>query len=273
MWTSASRTAASWRGSQQEGDIRTVDVSRASGYSTQQIRDLERLAVIPAAHHAGSGYRQYTASHVHALHAYRALARALGPVKARQTLAELQRADVRATAVAFSTAHAELVQERNELLAAQTALRNVAAEQLTTDTDSSPDSMSISELSRALGVPASTLRHWENEQLLQPNRVTTLRARQYRPSTVRDARIVHALRRGGYRIAEIRDVLDALHRLGDPTQAEHLLTDRLEHLESRMVDLLEAGTQLHLAASHGSTDQNSRPQSTRANQLSADRRF
>ena len=37
--------------------LRTADVARATGYSLQQVRDLERLGVIPPAERAGNGYR------------------------------------------------------------------------------------------------------------------------------------------------------------------------------------------------------------------------
>ena len=52
--------------------MRTTDVARESGYSAQQVRDLERLGVIPAARRSGNGYRSYTPLHVRALRAYRA---------------------------------------------------------------------------------------------------------------------------------------------------------------------------------------------------------
>ena len=63
--------------------LRTSDVARASGYSVQQVRDLERLGVIPPATRSPNGFRSYAAVHVHALGAYRGLAGAVGAVAAR----------------------------------------------------------------------------------------------------------------------------------------------------------------------------------------------
>ena len=37
--------------------MRTAQLSRASGYSVQQVRDLERLGVIPPAAREQNGYR------------------------------------------------------------------------------------------------------------------------------------------------------------------------------------------------------------------------
>jgi hypothetical protein len=77
-----------------QGALRTADVARESGYSVQQVRDLERLGVIPPAARSSNGYRSYAPLHVHALRAYRGLAGAVGPLIARQLLAELHTDDL-----------------------------------------------------------------------------------------------------------------------------------------------------------------------------------
>jgi len=56
------------------------------GYSTQQVRDLERLGVIPSAQRSSNGYRRYRHRHLVALRAYRALAAAIGSVPARRLM-------------------------------------------------------------------------------------------------------------------------------------------------------------------------------------------
>ena len=65
--------------------------------------------------------------------------------------------------------------------------------------------MTITELAAALGVRTSTLRFWEQEGLAVPERVTTLRARQYGTGAIREARIVAALRSSGYCVPGVRD--------------------------------------------------------------------
>ncbi|MFE7711419.1 MerR family transcriptional regulator [Streptomyces sp. NPDC057486] len=60
--------------------------------------------------------------------------------------------------------------------------------------------MSVSELAAALGVRPSTLRHWDAEGLVVPDRVPSRGTRRYSPAQARDARIVHQLRSAGYRM-------------------------------------------------------------------------
>lgn len=65
-------------------------VAAATGYSVQQVRDLERLDVIASAVRARNGYRQFSADHVRDLQAYRDLAHAVGPVEARRAMRTLR---------------------------------------------------------------------------------------------------------------------------------------------------------------------------------------
>ncbi|MFC4631690.1 MerR family transcriptional regulator [Promicromonospora alba] len=260
--------------------LRTADVARESGYSVQQVRDLERLGVIPPAVRAANGYRAYTATHVRALRAYRGLASAAGPVDARRLLAATfdgtsagaqgdptepgtRLADA---AAAIGAVHVRLARERDEALRAREALRAIQAEAaaaVASDADptvAAPDragdTMTITELAAALGVRTSTLRFWEQEGLAVPDRVTTLRARQYGTGAIQEARIVAALRSSGYGIPAVRDVVATLRQMDGvaegqvdgvtegAAQAERILDRRLDQIAARTVALLRAGADL-----------------------------
>ncbi|MYT29635.1 MULTISPECIES: MerR family transcriptional regulator [unclassified Streptomyces] len=236
----------------QQAPLRTVDVAGASGYSLQQVRDLERLGVIPPAARSRNGYRSYAPLHVQALRAYRGLARAVGPVAARQLLTELRTATIAEAASAVSAVHVRLAQERDEALRAQQALHAIRAEghaptfRSASDAASTAerDTMTITQLAGALGVRPSTLRFWEQEGLVSPERVTSLRARRYGLSDIRAARIVAALRNAGYGIPAVREIIGGLRRLDGLGETERVLQQRLDQIAARTVALLEAGTDL-----------------------------
>lgn len=224
--------------------LRTVDVARESGYSLQQVRDLERLGVIPPAARSSNGYRSYTSAHVHALRAYRGLAGAVGPVAARQMLAELRTETIAATASAISAVHVRLARERDEALRAQRALRAIQDETNTPEFEQESDAMTITQLAAALDVRPSTLRFWEQEGLVIPERVTSLRARRYGLSAIRAARIVVALRGTGYGIPAVRDIMVSLRQLDGLGETQHILQQRLDQIAARTVALLRAGADL-----------------------------
>lgn len=224
--------------------LRTVDVARQSGYSVQQVRDLERLGVIPAAARSSNGYRSYTPLHVHALRAYRGLAGAMGPVAARQMLARLQTETTAEAASAINAVHVRLAREREEALRAQRALRAIQAEAEATECEQESDAMTITELAEALRVRPSTLRFWEQEGLVTPERVTSLRARRYGLPAIRAARIVTALRGAGYSIPAVREAMDSLRQLDGRGEAQRILRRRVEQIATRTVALLRAGADL-----------------------------
>lgn len=222
----------------------TAEVGRQGGYSTQQVRDLERLGVLPAAERTPSGYRVYRSEHVEALRAYRGLALAAGPVRARKLMPLLLASPLPEAAAIVDALHAELSAERAAVVSARNGLDLIRSE-VGDVFDGSRDSMTISELATALGVPASTLRHWEAEGLVRPDRLGSSQARRYSWQAIIDARIAAALRAGGHRIPTIAAVLERMRDYSNPTDADKLLAGRLTQLAERSVALLEASASLH----------------------------
>lgn len=227
--------------------LRTADVARAAGCSVQLVRDLERLGVLPAAGREDNGYRTFGAEHVVALRAYRGLAAAVGPVEARRTLREARASSPEEAAARVSALHVRLAAEREEAVAALRALRSIRAEACDDDPgtlarDRATDAaMTIGELAAALGVRPSTLRFWEDEGLVHPDRVTSLAVRRYPPAAVGEARIVVALRSAGYRVPDVRRTVAALRRLDGLDEPVGVLRGRLDAIARRTVALLRAG--------------------------------
>lgn len=224
--------------------LRTVDVARRSGYSVQQVRDLERLGVIPPAVREPNGYRAYSERHVRALAAYRGIAAAAGPVEARRLLALLHGSTLAEAAAAMDEVHASLARERDEIERARVALRVIREEHGAAAPELPEDAMTIGELAAALGVRTSKLRFWEQEGLIRPDRVTRLGARRFPPSAVGEARIVQALRGAYYGVPAVREIIGRLREVGGTGDADRILADRLDRIAARSVALLRAGTDL-----------------------------
>ncbi|MBF6224944.1 MerR family transcriptional regulator [Nocardia abscessus] len=190
--------------------MRTVDVARRAGYSVQQIRNLERDGVLPSALRTASGYRTYGEVHLRSALAYRALAAGVGPVEAKRIIRAFHERPIAEALALIDAAHAQLDRERTDLHLAKKAAGAISAESI--DDVRPSDSMSVSELAAALGVRPSTLRHWDAEGLVVPDRVAARKTRRYSPAHVRDARIVQQLRGAGYRIDTLRSLMPDLPR-------------------------------------------------------------
>ncbi|PZG20240.1 transcriptional regulator [Nonomuraea aridisoli] len=243
--------------------MRTADIARRTGYSVQQIRNLERDGVLPPVGRTPTGYRVYAEPHVQAVLAYRALAAGTGPVEAKRILRAAHArplsdalsdapsdapsdalSDVPSEALALlDAAHARLDTERRELALARQAAEAITAEPI--DAVRPSDTMSIAELAAALGVRPSTLRHWDAEGLVVPGRDSVRGPRRYSPGQVRDARVVHQLRMAGYRIAPLRSLMPQLRRGHRWEEVRGTLAARDASIDTRSRALLEAAVALH----------------------------
>lgn len=231
------------RAKSQEVGWTTAAAARIVGYSTQQVRDLERLGVLPAAERTPNGYRRYQERHIIALRAYRALAAAVGPVPARQLMPTLLQGTLETAAERIDDLHALLARSRAQVREASRGLKAALTD--STNVFDDRDAMTISELSEALGVRSSALRHWEHEGLVNPDRISQSQTRRYSAQAITEARIVAALRSGGHRIPLISRVLEQLREHGLTAEAQALLAARLSDLNRRSVALLGASGDLH----------------------------
>ncbi|MBN6039548.1 MerR family transcriptional regulator [Amycolatopsis sp. 195334CR] len=225
--------------------LNTATVARRAGCSVQQVRNLERDGVLPPAARTDSGYRLYREVHVRCALAYRALAAGSGPVEAKKIMRAAHR-DPGDALARLDAAHARLHTERLDLRLAEEAAEAISAEPLL-DVRAA-DAMSVSELAAALGVRPSTLRHWDAEGLVVPDRDETRGARRvYSPAQVRDARIVHQLRGAGYRVGPLRTLMPQIRlgRRGEDLRA--VLAARQTAITARSRALLDGAAALSAA--------------------------
>jgi DNA-binding transcriptional MerR regulator len=228
--------------------MRTVDVARRAGYSVQQIRNLERDRVLPPALRTAAGYRRYGEAHVRSALAYRALAAGVGPVEAKRIIRTVHERPIHEALALLDAEHARLHRERTDLALAKRAAAAISAEPI--DDVRASDSMSVSELAAALGVRPSTLRHWDAEGLVVPDRATAQGTRRYSPAQVRDARIVHQLRCAGYRVDTLRALMPDLPRGHRSADVEAALAARDASITARSHALLDAAAALTAVIAH-----------------------
>ncbi len=175
--------------------------------------------------------------HLVALRAYRNLAVAVGPVVARTTMREVRALPYDEAIARIVGLHVALARCRDDTMTALQALDSIVDESVHEAPALPGDSMTITELSLALGVRSSTLRFWEQQGLITPERRGGAHTRLPAGSS-RDARIVAALRAGGYRVPAVRAIMTSLVGTGDPAEARDALHGRLRSIASRSEALL-----------------------------------
>jgi DNA-binding transcriptional MerR regulator len=215
-------------GSNPQNDVRLrpVDLAREHGLSTQAIRNYEDAGILPAAVRTSTGYRTYTPLHARALRAFLALI----PGHGHQTATAIMRAVIdgdTATALRLvDESHVQLLDDRRTLQAVESALRDLdpadtatgtatdTATRTTSAPRTGPRETFIGPLAAQLRIRPATLRTWERAGLVRPRRDPQTGYRVYDEAAVRDARLTHQLRRGGYLLEQIAPLLAQVRSAG-----------------------------------------------------------
>ncbi|SDD53051.1 TioE family transcriptional regulator [Auraticoccus monumenti] len=196
-----------------------MDLAREHGLSTQAIRNYEAAGILPPADRTEHGHRTYTPLHADALHAFLALVPGHGHQRAADLLRAVHRDATGEALRLLDESHAQLLEDRRTLAAVEAALAGLGpVPQGRGDTFVGP-------LASRLGLRPATLRKWERAGLLRPERDRRTGYRVYHPADVRDAQLVHQLRRGGYLLRQIAPVLDQVRSAGGVAPLESVLRD------------------------------------------------
>ncbi|MFI8292094.1 MerR family DNA-binding transcriptional regulator [Streptomyces sp. ms191] len=258
---------------QRDGRLRPIDLARASGLSTQAVRNYEEAGILPAAGRTPHGYRTYTSLHAGALRAFLALVPGHGHPTATSIMRAVNEGGVDEAFRLIDESHAQLLDDRRTLQAVESALRD-----LESGPDSGPDSGPVSAggvaagsggaaerkagaesrsgsgsgtggtfigpLAERLGIRPATLRKWEGAGLLRPRRDPLTGYRVYDDADVRDARLAHQLRRGGYLLEQIAPLIAQVRAAGGPAPLEAALSDWHGRLAARGRAMLTGAAEL-----------------------------
>ena len=207
--------------------LRPVDLAREHGLSTQAIRNYEEAGILPASERTPHGYRTYTPLHAQALRAFLALLPGHGHQAATSIMRAVNGGAADEAFRLIDESHAQLLDDRRTLQAVEAALRDLGA--------------------RATGArrhvhrpPGQKARHppghpaqMANAGLVQPRRDPQTGYRIYSAADVRDVRLAHQLRRGGYLLEQIAPLIAQVRSAGGVAPLESTLRDWHARLSAR----------------------------------------
>ncbi|MEU5531206.1 TioE family transcriptional regulator [Micromonospora chersina] len=220
------------------GRLRPVDLARRHGLSTQAIRNYEAAGVLPEAERTRHGYRTYTPLHASALNAFLALVPGHGHATATSIMRAVNRDATGEALRLIDESHAQLLDDRRTLQAVEAALR---------DLEPVPPERGdtfVGLLSRRLGIRPATLRKWERAGVVQPRRDPRTGYRVYSAADVRDALLVHQLRRGGHLLEQIGPLIAQVRSAGGVAPLESTLRDWHARLAARSRAMLTGAAAL-----------------------------
>ncbi|MFJ7188150.1 TioE family transcriptional regulator [Streptomyces bacillaris] len=251
--------------------LRPVDLARPHGLSTQAVRNYEEAGILPAAARTESGYRTYSPLHAQALDTFLALLPGHGHPTATGIMRAVNRGAADEAFRLIDESHAQLLEDRRTLSAVENALRDLgsgapepgdpapgtphpgepeprppapAAPAPPEGPTPAPAPTFIGPLADRLSVRPATLRKWEAAGLVRPRRDPLTGYRVYGEAEVRDARLVHQLRRGGYLLEQIAPLVDRVRAAGGLEPLEAALGDWRSRLAGRGRALLTGSAKL-----------------------------
>lgn len=221
--------------------MRPIDLAREHGLSAQAIRNYDDAGVFPPTERSESGYRQYTPRHAQALRTFLALRSGHGHQPAVEIMRAINRGDIESAYRLIDAAHVALRTERDTRAEVAAALSTLST---ATPRPVHGRPLTVGELARRLGVHAATLRAWETEGILRPERDRATGYRLYGPDCLRDAEIARQLRRGGYRLSQVAQFIDSLRAVGGADALTVFLDSWRDRLITRSRNLLAGAAQL-----------------------------
>ncbi|MFD3530043.1 TioE family transcriptional regulator [Streptomyces sp. NPDC058664] len=220
--------------------LRPVDLARVHGLSTQAVRNYEEAGILPAADRTPAGYRAYTPLHARALSAFLALVPGHGHQAAASIMRAVNEGAVDEAFRVVDESHAQLLDDRRTLQAVESALRDLEP----TAPAPEPGGTFIGPLAEQLGLRPATLRKWERAGLVRPRRDPRTGYRVYDEADVRDARLAHQLRRGGYPLERIAPLLARVREAGGLEPLEAAMGDWHGRLSTRGRAMLAGAAEL-----------------------------
>ncbi|MFD3477507.1 TioE family transcriptional regulator [Streptomyces sp. NPDC058695] len=231
--------------------LRPVDLAREHGLSTQAVRNYEEAGILPAARRTPHGYRTYTSLHAGALRAFLALLPGHGHQRATSIMRALNEGAAEEAFRLIDESHAQLLDDRRTLQAVENALGDLEP---TTAPEpgagsepaavTGPGGTFIGPLAAKLGIRPATLRKWEGAGLVHPRRDARTGYRVYDDADVRDARLAHQLRRGGYLLEQIAPLIAQVRAAGGLEPLEAALCDWRGRLSARGRAMLTGAAEL-----------------------------
>ncbi|MFI8788762.1 TioE family transcriptional regulator [Streptomyces sp. NPDC055105] len=229
--------------------LRPVDLAREHGLSTQAIRNYEEAGILPAARRTPHGYRTYTSLHAGALRTFLGLLPGHGHRTATSIMRAVNQGTDEEAFRLIDESHAQLLDDRRTLQAVERALGDLEP---TTSPEPGARSGSgsgsggtfIGPLAGKLGIRPATLRKWEGAGLVRPRRDPRTGYRVYDDADVRDARLAHQLRRGGYLLEQIAPLIAQVRAAGGLEPLEAALSDWHGRLSARGRAMLTGAAEL-----------------------------
>ncbi|MGO4549129.1 MerR family transcriptional regulator [Paenibacillus sp. 2TAB23] len=213
--------------------MKGIEIAKKLNISTSALRHYEAWGLVPYVERAANGYRLYTKEHEAYFQCIRAMYTGFGMELIREVMPRIIRGEVLDAlwlvnkAQVRLNAEKEIVQKTVDMLDLK-ELNDLPKYR-------NKNSFTIGEVAEEANVSASTIRHWEKEGLIKPERQHESGFRIYGPSDIRKVLIIRTVQRVVYSLDTVREVVAELDK-HNVAQAKEIALKSLHYIDYALVE-------------------------------------
>jgi len=216
--------------------MRGIDIAKKLNISTSALRHYESWGLVPKVERAKNGYRIYTKEHEAYFQCIRALNAGFGMDLVKKVIPLIINEKIHDALWLINKAQVDLYTEKETV---QKTVEILDSKDLTEWTDikkyRDKKYFTIGEVAKEANVSASSIRHWEKEGLISPERHNESGFRIYSPSDIRRVFIIRTVQRVVYSLDIVREVLSDIDK-NNIVQTKEMALQSLQYIDNVLVE-------------------------------------
>ena len=216
--------------------MRGIEIAKKLNISTSALRHYESWGLVPKIERAKNGYRIYTSEHEAYFQCIRALNAGFGMDLVKKVIPLIINGKIHDALWLINKAQVNLYTEKETV---QKTVEILDSKDLTELTDikkyRDKNYFTIGEVAKEANVSASSIRHWEKEGLIKPERHKESGFRIYSPSDIRRVFIIRTVQRVVYSLDIVREVLSDIDK-SNIVQIKEMAFQSLQYIDNTLVE-------------------------------------
>ncbi|WP_088034794.1 MerR family transcriptional regulator [Evansella clarkii] len=216
--------------------MKGIEIARKLNISTSALRHYESWGLIPKVERAENGYRIYTKEHEAYFQCIRALNAGFGMDLVKKIMPLIINRKIHDSLWLINKAQVDLYTEKETVQKTVEILDSKEFNELTDIKKyRGKDYFSIGEVSKEANVSPSSIRHWEKEGLIEPERHNESGFRIYSSSDIRRVFIIRTVQRVVYSLDIVREVLSDIDK-NNIVRTKEMALQSLQYIDQALVE-------------------------------------
>ena len=190
--------------------LKTIDLARAVGLSSQQVRNYEAYGFLPPVYRSNNGYRAYSTVHLQALKTARNLISGYGWKNALVIMQAIHQNQLELVFALVDAQHAEIDRKRQMVTQTLDVIKTSAMGVGIRMRDKGVSNLRVGEVARILKIRKSTLHYWEERGLINPIRHPSSKYRLYDEHHLHQLQVIVILRDSGYDFDTLLSIMEEM---------------------------------------------------------------